>query len=141
LLTPFAENLADFEKLESLIEKSIDIQNVTDRNEYKVNPQFSETLKLIDDRMKKVQDEIESLRKKESAILGLDIKMIQSATQTYLFESKKKESDEAFRKSSKCKNYKTVSIKNRLLSFTTADLQELVSEYNCILEEYMKEQQ
>jgi hypothetical protein len=41
LVEPFDQCLNDFEKLENLIEKSIDLKSAQDNNEYKVNPKYS----------------------------------------------------------------------------------------------------
>jgi hypothetical protein len=51
-----------------------------------------------------------------------------------MFEVDKKEGDAGVRKSSN--QYKIISIKNRIMSFTCAELKELVREYNELEDNY-----
>lgn len=62
--------------------------------------------------------QVENLRLEYSKELGVDAKLVESATHTYLFESKKKETDEAFRRLHSRK-YKSISIKKGCISYTT----------------------
>jgi len=61
---------------------------------------------------------IESLRKEYSSELGVEAKLVESTTHTFLFESKKKETDEAFR-SMKSRKYKSISVKKGCIAYTT----------------------
>ena len=60
-------------------------------------------------------NEIEEVRLKTEADLGIPVTLIESGTHTYIFEAKKQSADEAFRKNPK--KYKTVTVKNRALTF------------------------
>jgi hypothetical protein len=48
---------------------------------------------------------------------------------TFVFECDKKEGDAGMRKSKKY-NYKIISIKNKIMSFSVQELKDLVREYN-----------
>jgi len=78
------------------------------------------------------------LKESVSDDLGLDIKLIDHNTYTFAFEVNKKEGDEAFRRTKT--KYKTISIKNKSISFTSNDLQNLVSDYNDYTSTYLEEQ-
>ncbi len=130
-------NLADFEKFEEMIEQSIDMDKAK-RGEYIINPSFSPKLGELNKKIEAARGEIERLKETVSDDLGVDVKLVENNTYTYVFEVNKKEGDEAFRKS-KVK-YKTISIKNKSISFTMNDLQDLVSDYNDYTSTYMEEQ-
>ena len=55
-----------------------------------------------------------------------------------MFEVDKKEGDAGVRKSKN--QYKIISIKNRIMSFTCAELKELVREYNELEDNYKAQQ-
>lgn len=130
-------NLADFEKFEEMIEQSLDMEKAK-RGEYIINPSFSPKLGELNKNIEKARTEIERLKETVSDDLGIDVKLVDNNTYTFVFEVGKKEGDDAFRKS-KAK-YKTVSIKNKSISFTTNDLQDLVSDYNEYTANYLEEQ-
>lgn len=130
-------NLADFEKFEEMIEQSLDMEKAK-RGEYIINPSFSPKLGELNKNIEKARREIESLKESVSDDLGIDVKLVDNNSYTFVFEVGKKEGDDAFRKS-KAK-YKTVSIKNKSISFTTNDLQDLVSDYNEYTANYLEEQ-
>ena len=130
-------NLADFEKFEEMIEQSIDMDKAK-RGEYIINPSFSPKLGELNRKIEAARQEIEKLKETVSDDLGIDVKLVDNNTYTFVFEVNKKEGDEAFRKS-KVK-YKTISIKNKSISFTMNDLQDLVSDYNDYTSTYMEEQ-
>lgn len=137
-LNDLRQCLQDFAKFEELVEQSIDMDRAR-KGEYVVNPAFSPKLGEIDKRTKRALESIERHRQEVSDDLGgLDIKLIESNTHTYLFEVSKKEGDNAFR-STKSK-YKQISIKQRTIAFTSQKLQELVSDYNEESEKYNEEQ-
>lgn len=56
------------------------------------------------------------------------IVLVESALHTFVFEVVKTEGDAGMRKSKQ--NYKIVSIKNRIMSFTCAGLKDLVREFS-----------
>ena len=53
-----------------------------------------------------------------------------------MFECDKKEGDAGMRKQNKKYNYKIISIKNKIMSFTTSELKDLVREYNELEDNY-----
>lgn len=54
---------------------------------------------------------------------------------TFVFECDKKEGDAGMRKSKKY-NYKIISIKNKIMSFSVQELKDLVREYNELDDQY-----
>ena len=62
------------------------------------------------------------------------VDLVESNLHTFMFEVDKKEGDAGMRKSSN--NYKIISIKNRIMSFTNSELRELVKEYNELEDNY-----
>ncbi|EGR30181.1 hypothetical protein IMG5_138850, partial [Ichthyophthirius multifiliis] len=139
LLNPLFELQNQFNKLQSMIKQSIDLEKAKSQNEYMVNPMFSPALTEISKKMKTIQSEINSLKQEYARELGVEIKIVDSNTHTYLFEGKKKETDDAFRRKNHQK-YKIISMKKTTILYTTEDLQSLVAEYNCISDEYTQEQ-
>ena len=55
---------------------------------------------------------------------------------TFVFECDKKEGDAGMRKHPKKFNYKVISIKNKIMSFTVSELKDLVREYNELEDSY-----
>lgn len=72
-------------------------------------------------------NDIENVRLDTETELGITVTLIESGTYTYIFEAKKQSADEAFRKNPK--KYKTISVKNRALTFTVEKLQSTVADY------------
>ncbi len=62
IIQPFEQNLEDFAKLESIIEKSIDLDKARNENEYVVNPRFSSKLQELSKQINKVVKDIEDQR-------------------------------------------------------------------------------
>ena len=129
--------LEQFERLETMIEKSIDLTKAYS-GEFIVNPKFSEKLQNLSKEIAKCMSQIEEIRVQTESALEIPVTLIESGTHTYIFEAKKQSADEAFRKNPR--KYKTVSVKNRALTFTIEELQGVVAEYNHLREEYSKEQ-
>ncbi|EAR92979.2 DNA mismatch repair MutS family DNA-binding domain protein, putative (macronuclear) [Tetrahymena thermophila SB210] len=138
-LIPLGEILENFEKLSSMIDQSIDMEKARRDNEYQVSSKFSPTLAELAKQMKQIMKQIESLRNEYAQELGVEPKLVESTTHTYLFESKKKETDEAFRRLHSRK-YKSISVKKGCISFTTDELQACVAEYNSLKDNYQEEQ-
>lgn len=130
-------NLEDFERFEEMIEQSIDM-NKAKRGEYIINPSFSPKLGELNRNIEEVRSKIEDLREQVADDLGIDVKLMDNNTYTFVFEVNKKEGDEAFRKSKT--KYKTISIKQKAISFTLNELTELVSDYNEHQQSYMEQQ-
>lgn len=55
---------------------------------------------------------------------------------TFTFECDKKEGDEGMRNPHKKFNYKILSMKNKIMSFTITELKDLVREYNELEDNY-----
>jgi MutS family domain IV len=62
------------------------------------------------------------------------VHLVESNLHTFIFEVDKKEGDDGMRKSKK--NYKIITIKNRIMSFTNNELKDLVREYNELEDSY-----
>jgi DNA mismatch repair ATPase MutS len=92
IINNLKDNLEDYEKLQILIEKAIDIQQAG-RGEYMIKPSFSENLGILNDRIEQTKEKVEKLRKDTAKELGVDsdeIRLIDSGTHTFLFEVNKK---------------------------------------------------
>ncbi|CAD8043757.1 unnamed protein product [Paramecium primaurelia] len=137
-LKPFEENLSDFERLEEMIEKSIDLSKAY-TGEFIVNPRFSEKLMQLSKNITQCMNDIENVRLETETELGITVTLIESGTYTYIFEAKKQSADEAFRKNPK--KYKTISVKNRALTFTVEKLQSTVADYVHYRDLYQEVQQ
>ena len=133
----FEDCMKDFEKLEEMIEKAIDLEKAKE-GEYLIRPQFSNKLKDLSIEISKVLKEIEKLKTTAESDLGIDVKLVDSNTYTYLFEVSKKTGDQAFRNSSK--KYKHVSIKNNKIAFNNDKLVELCAHYSDFMSQYKEEQ-
>ena len=136
-LDPFVVCLKDFEKLEEMIEKAIDLEKAKE-GEYLIRPQFSSKLKDLSNEICKILKDIENLKKSAENDLGIEVKLVDSNTHTYLFEVPKKNGDQAFRHSSK--KYKQISIKNNKISFNNDKLVELCAHYCDFMSQYKEEQ-
>ena len=136
-LNELKNNLNDFEKFEEMIEQSIDMEKAK-HGEYLITSSFSPKLSQINKELNKFLAQIESHRKIVEKDLNIDVKVTDSNTHIFLFESNKKEGDDAFRASSK--KYKTISIKQRTVAFTTNELTEIVADYVEQKNDYKEEQ-
>ena len=67
---------------------------------------------------RQVQDDLQTTK---------PVNLVESNLHTFVFETDKKEGDAGIRKTKK--DYKIISIKNRIMSFTCKELKELVREY------------
>lgn len=108
-IEPMEECLRDFEKLEEMIEKAIDLEKARD-GEYMIRPQFSKRLTELSQEIGKTLKEIEKVRKGAEDDLGIEVKLVESNSYTYLFEVSKKTGDTAFRSSAK--KYRLIFFKN-----------------------------
>lgn len=75
----------------------------------------------------KVEDDLECNR---------PVNLVDSAMHTFVFECDKKEGDAGMRKQNKKYNYKIISIKNKIMSFSIQELKDLVREYNELEDQY-----
>lgn len=64
------------------------------------------------------------------------VNLIESQMHTFVFECDKKEGDAGMRKAQKKYNYKIISIKNKIMSFTVQELKDLVREFNELEDSY-----
>lgn len=104
-----------------------------------MNPKFSKKLLELNEQIESTMKKIEKIRQSESAKLGINISLSDSANHTFVFEANKKQADEAFRAVSG-KKYKTLTVKNKQLTFTLEALQEAVVDYVHLRSEYSEEQ-
>ena len=131
ILDQLKGTLEDFSKLREMLEQCIDISKAK-QNDYIINPQFSPDLKTIDQEINKVKRKIEELRRKteEDLECSKPVNLVESQMHTFVFECDKKEGDAGMRKHNKKYNYKIISIKNKIMSFSIQELKDLVREYN-----------
>lgn len=112
-----------------MLEECIDM-NKAKQNEYLINPDFSEDLKVLSVDIAKIRKKMDALKNKVEQDLNISkpVNLVESNLHTYIFEVDKKEGDEGMRKSKN--TYKLISIKNRIMSFTNDELKNLVREFN-----------
>jgi DNA mismatch repair protein MSH2 len=129
--------LEDFSKLREMLEQCIDIGKAK-QNDYIINPRFSPELSQIDTEITKVKRKIEDLRRKVEDDLECNkaVNLVESQMHTFVFECDKKEGDAGMRKQKKKYNYKIISIKNKIMSFSVQELKDLVREYNELEDQY-----
>lgn len=140
LQQPLQQIIEDFSQLEHLMERAIDLEKVQS-NEYVVNSKFNEKLNSLNKQILKSQGEIEKLRKQVEDEFSMDVKLIESNSHTYLFESKKKDAYQILEKGKKKTQFKTITVKKGQITFTCEELQALCVEYNSLKEQYEEEQQ
>lgn len=139
ILEPIKSNLDEFKKLKTMLEECIDIGKAKN-NDYIINPDFSPELKKLSQEINKVKRKMDELRSHVADDLNTNkpVHLVESNLHTFIFEVDKKEGDEGMRKSKK--NYKIITIKNRIMSFTNNDLKDLVREYNELEDSYRAQQ-
>jgi len=76
---------------------------------------------------RKVEDDLECNK---------PVNLVESQMHTFVFECDKKEGDAGMRKQHKKYNYKIISIKNKIMSFSVQELKDLVREYNELEDQY-----
>lgn len=131
--------LDDFENLKSMIEESIDINEVA-RGDYIINPEYSDVLKELYTKIKAKHSKMEEYRKQLTSDFGLakELSLVESNSCGFLFEVNKKEGDPAFRKSKE--SFDVITTKKGYISFTTKTLKNLVAEFKELQDEYKIEQ-
>ncbi|KRX07821.1 P-loop containing nucleoside triphosphate hydrolase [Pseudocohnilembus persalinus] len=139
ILDPIVEVLEQVQPLEGMIQKAVDLDKAKN-NEYQVNPRFSESLTDIYKNINSTKKKITQLAEETSNDLGIAVKLVDATTHYFLFEAKKKEADDAFRKKNS-KKYKTISVKKNNITFTSIDLQGECAELQSLEEEYQSESQ
>lgn len=135
ILDPLKGTLEEFTKLKSMLEECIDIGKAK-QNDYIINPDFSPELKGLNVEIQMIRDKMDQLKQHVEQDLQTSkrVDLVESNLHTFMFEVDKKEGDAGVRKSSN--QYKIISIKNRIMSFTCAELKELVREYNELEDNY-----
>ena len=83
--------------------------------------------KKIEDLRRVVEDDLACIK---------PVNMVDSQMHTFVFECDKKEGDAGMRKHNKKFNYKIISIKNKIMSFSIQELKDLVREYNEFEDQY-----
>jgi len=122
-----------------MLEECIDIGKAK-QNDYIINPDFSPELKELNTEIKIIRDKMDTLKSTVEHDLNTTkrVELVESNLHTFMFEVDKKEGDAGVRKSNN--QYKIISIKNRIMSFTCAELKELVREYNELEDNYKAQQ-
>lgn len=140
VLNPLKETLGDFSKLKKMLEECIDMKSAK-QNDYIINPDFSEDLKVLRGDINKVKKKMEHLKKKVEDDLGTNkpVNLTDSNLHTFIFEVDKKEGDAGMRNSKT--PYKIITIKNRIMSFTCGELKDLVREFNDLEDQYRGKQE
>jgi DNA mismatch repair protein MSH2 len=134
-----ASIITDFEDLKTMIEESIDINEVA-KGDYIINPEYSDVLQELYSKIKEKHKEMEEYRKKlvEQFDIEKPINLIESLQHGFLLEVNKKEGDQAFRK---CKEpFTVVTTKKGYISFTSKHLKGLVEQFQEMQQEYKIEQ-
>jgi len=139
VLDPLKSTLDEFTKLKSMLEECIDIGKAK-QNDYIINPDFSPELKELNSDIQVIREKMEALKSHVESDLGITkrVDLVESNLHTFMFEVDKKEGDAGVRKSNN--QYKIISIKNRIMSFTCGELKELVREYNELEDNYKAQQ-
>eukprot|EP00357_Protocruzia_adherens_P011236 CAMPEP_0114988272 /NCGR_PEP_ID=MMETSP0216-20121206/9504_1 /TAXON_ID=223996 /ORGANISM="Protocruzia adherens, Strain Boccale" /LENGTH=817 /DNA_ID=CAMNT_0002351029 /DNA_START=104 /DNA_END=2557 /DNA_ORIENTATION=+ len=135
IIEPLKNCLTDFQKLAQLIEESIDMGEVAN-NTYLINPNFDDKLKEIKNELVETKKEILSLREEIQTELATskEVKLVESALHTYVFEVNKKEGDAAFRRTNL--NVKQLSTKKTDISFTVPELTDLCNNFRQLQQNY-----
>ena len=122
-----------------MLEECIDIGKAK-QNDYIINPDFSPELKELNSEIGIIRNKMETLKTSVEADLNTTkrVDLVESNLHTFMFEVDKKEGDAGVRKSNN--QYKIISIKNRIMSFTCSELKELVREYNELEDNYKAQQ-
>lgn len=118
-----------------MLEECIDIGKAK-QNDYIINADFSPELRKLNGEIQAVRDRMEQLKSRVEQDLGTSkrVDLAESGLHTYIFEVDKKEGDAGIRKTKN--QYKIITIKNRVLSFTCNELKDLVREYNELEDNY-----
>lgn len=119
--------------------KYIDLEKAAS-NEFIVRPGFSEALRETHERIQRCKKQVERIRQVESEKLGIEVKLVESNTHSFVLEANKKQADDAFR-CQKGKKYKSLSIRNRVMTFTLDALQEVVYQHDDLVKQYEEQQQ
>ncbi len=129
----------DYNKLEELVEISIDFEKVS-QHEYVIHPRFSQELQQLRDRITEIKNKLEELRQGVMNDLHVtkQVRLVESTNFTFLFEMEKKEAADKMRVSKK--SYKVVNTKKCAMSFTCPELQSLCKEYDTTLKLYRNQQ-
>jgi sulfur transfer protein SufE len=135
ILEPFETCYQEFQSLQKLIEQSINLEKAKNL-EYEISPVYSKNLQNLDNERKKCMEEINQIKELVEKELKIEAKLVESNSHVFLLESKKADADTAFRNHKGSRQYKTISVKNRVLCYSTNDLQASIAEYKFVGEKY-----
>lgn len=116
-----------------MLDDCIDISGAR-QNTYVINPNFDPALKEINKGIKEIKARMDDLRRAVERDLKVPtgaarrgVQLVDSGLHTFVFEVDKKDGDAGVRKSRN--DYKVLSTKNRVMTFTCEELKELVRQY------------
>ena len=139
LLSVLTDIVKDLEECADFIEKSIDLEKIEERNEFYINPEFSESLKDLNNQINKRNRQLERLRSELQEEFSEDIKKVNKMKIGTVFEIKKNKAHSYFKKS-KIK-FNIVTTRKTTITFTFSELQilnEELSELHSLFEEEQK---
>jgi len=118
-----------------MMEECIDLGRAR-QNEYIINPNFSDKLQKLHGEITKVRRRMESVKAKVEDDLKMNkpVALVESNMHGFILETDKKEGDNAMRNSRV--NYKVLTVKNRIMSFTCPELREAVKDFQELEDQY-----
>ena len=122
-----------------MLEECIDLKGAK-HNEYVIKAGFEPALKELASELAQIKKKMESLKRSVQEDLGTTkrVDLVESNTQAWVFEVDKKEGDAGMRRSGN--EYKVLSMKMRVMTFTCEELKELVRSYSTVQTEYQEKQ-
>lgn len=108
-----------------MLEECIDLR-AAKQNEYVIKASFEPALAELASELQQLKKKMETLKRSVQADLDTTkrVDLVESNTQTFVFEVDKKEGDAGMRQSRN--TYKVLSMKMRVMTFTCEELKALV---------------
>ena len=108
-----------------MLEECIDLSRAR-QNEYVIKASFEPALNELATELKQIKKRMETLKRSVQDDLGTTkrVDLVESNTQAFVFEVDKKEGDAGMRRSGN--EYRVLSMKMRVMTFTCEELKELV---------------
>ncbi len=96
--TPLSQCLADFERLEELVEKMVDIEKAQ-KGDYLIRSSYSQELSDLEEQMDSIRKQMDQVVRETSSDLNCGVSLQENNTHGYVMEVDKKKGDEGLRKS------------------------------------------